>query len=164
MKTFPLKSILVLLVATLALSGCATTNDQHSQDLTVTDGWVRVSESTQAKGGMTGGFAVFENHSDKDISLIGGESNIAGMVEIHEVVTIDGAMQMQAKDGGILIPAGGKVELAPGGLHVMLMNLTDKIMEGDEITLTLKFDGHEDLTLTWPAKASMAGDEEYHSE
>jgi copper(I)-binding protein len=163
MKTISLKPILFVVAISLALSGCVGPTENHTEGLTITDGWVRVYEGTQAPGGMTGAFAVFENHTDKDISLIGGESEIAGMVEIHEVISVDGAMQMQAKDGGILIPAGEKVELAPGGLHVMFMNLTDKISEGDEITLTLKFEGHEDVSVTWPAKASMAGDEEYQS-
>jgi copper(I)-binding protein len=43
----------------------------------------------------------------------------------------------------------------------MLMGLKKPILEGDEITLTLDFDGYEDQTFTWPAKASLSGDEKY---
>ena len=45
-------------------------------------------------------------------------------MQLHEVVDKDGAMVMQQKTGGFVIPAGGMLELKPGGNHVMLMRLT----------------------------------------
>jgi copper(I)-binding protein len=110
---------------------------------------------------MTGAFATIENHTDHDVTLVGGSAEIASMVEVHEVIMMDGEMKMQAKEGGILIKAGESVTLEPGGLHVMLMGLKEAILEGDEVTLTLDFDGYDDQTFTWPAKASLSGDEKY---
>lgn len=141
-----------------ALTGCAASQSE----ITITDGWVRVSEYSDHKGGMTGAFATIENNSDHDVTLIGGESEIAGMTEVHEVAMVDGEMKMQPKAGGILIPAGESVTLEPGGLHVMLMGLNQALTGGEDVTLTLDFEGSQDLTVTWPAKASLAGDEEYH--
>lgn len=162
------------LVATFALSGCASStpaaettqssSDQKMAAVAIENGWVRVSEYSDHTGGMTGVFAKITNNTDADVTLIGGSSDIAPMVEVHEVVMSDGAMKMQKKEGGIVIPAHGSVTLEPGGLHVMLMNLAKPILDGDMITVTLDFDGADSQTLTLPAKTSESGDEEYKAE
>ncbi len=51
---------------------------------------------------MTGSFMTITNNGDKDVTLVGGPSPIAGIVEIHEV--IDGMMQPMAD--GLVIPVG----------------------------------------------------------
>lgn len=158
------KTLIALSAFTListSLTGCATAPIAKQSDLQVTDGWVRVSEYSDHIDGMTGAFATITNQTDHEVTLVGGSADIAMMTEVHEVVMLDGEMKMQPKDGGIVIPAGESVTLEPGGLHVMLMGLKKAILEGDEVTLTLDFDGAEDQTLTLPAKASLAGDEEY---
>jgi copper(I)-binding protein len=142
------------------LSACATA-EEHPQELNLTDGWVRVSEYSDHVDGMTGAFATLDNHTDHDITIVGGSAEIAGMVQVHEVVMVDGAMKMQEKEGGIVIPAGESVTLEPGGLHIMLMGLKKPILVGDKVTLTIDLDGYEDQTVTWDAKTSLSGDEEY---
>jgi copper(I)-binding protein len=158
-KTLVALSALTLISTTL--TGCATASVDGHDELHFSDGWVRVSEYSDHVDGMTGAFATIENHTDHDVTLIGGSAEIANMVEVHEVVMLDGEMKMQAKEGGILIKAGDSVTLEPGGLHVMLMGLNEAILEGDDVTLTLDFEGYEDQTFTWPAKASLSGDEKY---
>ena len=143
-----------------SLSACATV-EEHPQELRLTDGWVRVSEYSDHVDGMTGAFATFDNHSDHDITIVGGTAEIAGMVQVHEVLMLDGEMKMQEKEGGIVIPAGESVTLEPGGLHIMLMGLKKPILVGDKVTLTIDLDGYEDQTVTWDAKTSLSGDEEY---
>ena len=161
MKKKTILGLSPLIISALLLSGCASGSVDGHDELHISDGWVRVSEYSDHVDGMTGAFAKIENHTDHDVTLVGGSAEIAMMTEVHEVVMLDGAMKMQPKDGGILIKAGESVTLEPGGLHVMLMGLKKAILEGDEVTLTLDFDGAEDQTLTLPAKASLAGDEEY---
>ncbi|MEY3537417.1 MAG: hypothetical protein RL645_231 [Actinomycetota bacterium] len=162
------------LLATTALTGCTSstpaadqtqsTVDEKKAALAIENGWVRVSEYSDHTGGMTGVFATVTNNTDTDITLVGGSAEIAQMVEVHEVVMSGGAMTMQKKEGGIVIPAGESVTLEPGGLHVMLMNLNKAILDGDQITLTLDFDGADSQTLTLPAKTSASGDETYNPE
>jgi periplasmic copper chaperone A len=50
-----------------------------------------------------------------------------------------GVMHMQPVEGGLTIPAGGTVELKPGGYHLMLMGLKQKLDEGGQIPLKLTF-------------------------
>ena len=156
-----LVALSALTLVSTTLTGCAGGSVDGHDELHFSDGWVRVSEYSDHVDGMTGAFATIENHTDQDVTLVGGSAEIANMVEVHEVIMMDGEMKMQAKDGGILIKAGESVTLEPGGLHVMLMGLKEAILEGDEVTLTLDFDGYEDQTFTWPAKASLSGDEKY---
>ncbi|MEN9731192.1 MAG: hypothetical protein RL488_502 [Actinomycetota bacterium] len=143
---------LLVLLGSFALSGCSSTNN----DLVITDAWVRSSEYSDHVGGMTGIFAKLTNNTDHDITLVGGSTDIAPMVQTHEVV--DG--MMQEKKGGIVVAAGETVTLEPGGLHIMLMDLKKPILSGDKITFTFKTD-HGEQTLELTAKASAGGDENY---
>jgi copper(I)-binding protein len=150
------------LIAAFLLSGCASvTNAPLNSDLTIQNGWVRYSEYSDHVDGMTGVFAEFTNNTDHVITILGGTTEIATMVETHEVVMVDGSMKMQAKEGGIEIQPGQTLTLEPGGLHIMLMGLKSPVLEGDEVSLTIDFDGTEDMTVTWPVKASLSGDETY---
>lgn len=168
-KSLSLVSALCLLA--ISLTGCAAgqstsmeTQDAAAISIEVADGWIKSSDMSAAAGGMTAAFGVFTNNSDEDITLIGGSTDVAGKVEIHEVVMVDDEMKMQPIAGGIVIPAGESVTLEPGGLHVMLMELTRGLELGEEIELTLKFDGHPDLKLVLPVRTSLSGEEEYNSE
>lgn len=162
-----MKKITAALAAALfltTLTGCAAAENNTDQaDVIVADGWVRIYEGTEAAGGMTGGFATITNNLDTEITLVGASSAVAIMAEVHEVAMVDGKMQMQAKDGGITIAPGETVTLEPGGLHVMLMGLKEPLVDGQEIPITLDFDGVEDVDVVWPGKTSLAGDEEYVS-
>ena len=41
----------------------------------------------------------------------------------------------------IALPAGRKVELKPGGYHVMLVDLKQPLAKGDKVPLTLRVEG-----------------------
>jgi copper(I)-binding protein len=148
-----------LIFATLSFSGCApeATNELPKVDIVIEDAWVRASEYSAEAGGMTGIFAKITNNGDKTITLVGGSTDAAMMVQTHEVV--DG--MMQEKKGGIEIHVGQTVTLQPGGLHVMLMNLTKPIVVGDKVDFTFKFEGADEQTFTLTAKESEGGDETY---
>lgn len=156
-------AIAAAILISTSLTACATDAAPESKlaAVGIDDGWVRVSEYSDHEGGMTGAFATFTNNTDADITIVGGTAEIAGMVEVHEVVMIDDQMKMQPKEGGIVIPAGKSLTLEPGGLHIMLMGLKKPILVGDKITMTIDLDGADDLNVTWDAKTSLAGDEEY---
>lgn len=49
------------------------------------------------------------------------------------------AMQMVPVEK-VAVPAGGTVELKPGGLHIMLMDLKRPLAAGDRFTVTLRFE------------------------
>jgi copper(I)-binding protein len=144
----------------LILTGCAST-----PAVEISNPWVRASDYSDHVGGMTGVFFEVKNNSSETITLVGGSAEIAEMVEIHEIVMSGGEMVMQQKDGGISIEPGQTHVLEMGGDHVMLMNLKQAIVAGDVLSVTLDFEGTEDVTLTdLVAKPSDGGDESYHNE
>lgn len=145
----------------VALAGCT----QPGPEVSIIDPWVRASEYSAAAGGMTGMFLEIENNSGQSITLVGATTDAAKMVEIHEMAMVDNEMVMQKLEGGLEIPAGQTAVLEMGGNHVMLMDLTEPIVAGDKVTITLDFEGADDVTLTdVVAKPSDGGDEPYHSE
>lgn len=141
----------------LALSGCATeaTAETMADQVTVADAWVMEPKMPE----MTGMFGELTNNGDTTVTLVGGMSDAAGMVEIHEV-TAEG--QMQKIEGGLPIPAGETVALRPGENHVMLMGLTTPLAVGEEVTVTLKFKDGSTLKVTGPVKSAAGGDESYN--
>ncbi|MGH7004258.1 MAG: copper chaperone PCu(A)C [Alphaproteobacteria bacterium] len=87
-----------------------------------------------------GGYLTIVNRSGEADRLTGGSSTAAERVEVHEMKMDGDVMQMRQLKDGVEIPAGGTVELAPGGLHLMLMGLTAPLKEGDMVPVTLDFD------------------------
>jgi copper(I)-binding protein len=61
-------------------------------------------------------------------------------------------MQMQLVKGGLVIPAGSAVQLLPGGMHIMLINLAVELKAGDTIEITVKFNDDTEQTLTVPVR------------
>ena len=148
--------------------------------LVIEDGWVKAadasdsmdaedsdsmdsedSDSMEPMGSMTAMFGVLRNTSDEEVTVTGGSSPVAGRVELHETVKTDsGSMQMQQKQGGFTIPAGGSMTLEPGGDHIMLMELQSDLATGSEATVTLQTSSGE-VALTVPVRAFSGAEESY---
>lgn len=121
----------------------------------------RVREAPLA-GGTAAVYFTLHNHTDADVTLIGGETAAAAAVEVHETVDDNGVMRMQPLDGAVAA-SHGSVELMPGGIHLMLLELAEPLEAGQSIELTLHFDGADDLTLSVPVvtvEESMQGMDE----
>jgi periplasmic copper chaperone A len=149
---------IVLTGAALALSSAGLTACSGGADssFAVSDSWTKATA-----GPMTGSFGMLVNGTGEDITVTGGSSPVAGMVELHEVVMQDGEMVMQPKPGGFVVPAGGSLTLEPGGNHVMLMGLTSAIAPGQEVPITLMLSNGETFTYTTVAKDFAGGNESY---
>jgi copper(I)-binding protein len=159
----------VLVATTLALAatttGCSSDVVQVSTGpaakdaahLTVSDAWIKAAPS-----GMTGAFATLANDSGHVLRLESVTTDRAGMVELHETVS-DGAggMTMRPKEGGFTIAAGDEHELAPGGDHIMMMNLTGALTPGEEVPLVLHFSDGSTKTVTALVKDFTGADEKY---
>jgi copper(I)-binding protein len=101
-------------------------------------------------GGTGGVFLTVVNGTAQDDRIIGGSSPAAALVEIHQTIDDNGIMRMRQLADGLAIPAGGRVMLQPGGLHIMLMNLAAPLREGDTVALTLVFEQAGERTLQVP--------------
>jgi copper(I)-binding protein len=119
--------------AALLLAACAPA---ATGGLSVSDAWARTSTMMERAGAA---YMVIHNSGSEADRLLGASTDAAATVELHESSEADGMMQM-APVAAIDVPAGGQAELAPGGFHVMLIDLTRALNAGDTLTLTLTFE------------------------
>src|SRR5690625_7933042 len=84
---------------------------------------------------MTVIFGTLVNESNEDIEIVAFSSSVdAGINETNE--TVDG--QMREMEEPLIIPAGESVALEPGGAHLMLMDVKEPVMAGDEVTVSVE--------------------------
>lgn len=110
----------------------------------VTGAWSRATP-----GGVRTGVAYMEITSKGSTGdrLVAARSDAAARVELHDHIHEDGVMKMRSVEA-IEIPAGSTVKLAPGGLHLMLMELKQPLKAGEELDLTLVFDKAGEVQVT----------------
>lgn len=155
------KKITAAIFAAFVLTGCVSVDDSAHLPV-ATDVVARATDDmSMAMDGtlMTGIFMNLVNETGHDLTLVSGKSDIAPMVEVHEVV--DGIMRK--KEGGLTIKAGETAVLKPGGNHVMLMGMKSPLTAGSEIKLTLIFDDGSEMEITAPVKVVNLEQEHYHS-
>ena len=133
-----LKRTATLLAITAALiATSARAEDVKAGDLVITQAWTR---ATPGGAKIGGGFLTIENKGSSPDKLIGASAEVAGSVELHEMATTNGVMKMRPVEGGLAIEPGKTVKLAPGGYHLMMMDLKNPLKQGDKLPLTLQFE------------------------
>lgn len=107
-------------------------------------------------------YMVLNNTGTKEEVLVGAESSVANKVELHTHRMEDGMMKMREIEK-IVIPAGERVTLQPGGLHIMLIGLTHQLAPNEQVSLTLIYEDGERQVVTAPVHGlDDAGEAEYH--
>jgi hypothetical protein len=106
-------------------------------DLVITQAWTRATPGGARTGG---GFLTIENKGSAPDKLIGASADGAGKIEVHEMAMNNGVMKMRPVDGGLTIDPGKTVKLAPGGFHLMMMDLKNPLKQGDKMPVTLQFE------------------------
>ena len=94
----------------------------------------------------TAAFMVLRNSGGKAARLVKVDNRVAKVTELHNHLNDGGVMRMRQVKA-IEIPAKGEVSLAPGGLHVMLIDLKAPLTEGASVPLTLGFDDGSSKTV-----------------
>ena len=88
--------------------------------------------------GQMGTGAFMSLTAKEGTTLIGVSSPIAGVAEVHEMKMEGDIMKMRAMPV-LDLPAGKKVDLKPGGFHVMLMDLKAPLAKDSTVPMTLLF-------------------------
>jgi len=140
-----------LLLTSLAAVGHGAEKKADAAHITVKDAWVlEVPPSSE----MSAAYMKIENSSAKGSTLVAAQSDVARVVELHKMSDEGGMMKME-KVAQIQVPAKGSVALESGGLHIMLIGLQRKLKQGDQVTLTLRFeDGTEEKVVAPVRKRS----------
>lgn len=104
---------------------------QASAQTVVEDAWVRATVPGQQSSG-----AFMKLTASTDSKLLEVQSPVAKTVQIHQSSMKDDVMRMQQVNS-VALPAGQPVVLDSSGYHVMLIDLTAQVKEGDNVPLTL---------------------------
>ncbi len=127
MKTYAVLCSVLLAVA----AGAAQSDAPIAAGLTVSAPWMRATVPQAKSGG-----AFMRLRSASDARLVAIRSDVAGLVEVHQMEMVGQVMKMRAEDG-LDLPAGKTVELVSGARHLMLMDLKRQLKAGEVVALTL---------------------------
>ena len=120
----------------------------HSPLVLVEDAWVRPADA-----GMNSAiYLTLLNEGGEADRLLGGETPAAVQLQIHQSRLDDGIMRMRQVEA-VDLPRGQEVEMKPGGLHIMLVELKESLAEGGSITLLLRFQRSGTQTLQVPVQS-----------
>jgi copper(I)-binding protein len=116
--------------------------------VTAHDAWVREPAPNRR---VTAMFVVIENAGAAKRAVVSASSDAAETVELHEMVRENGMMKMSPVKT-IEVPAGGKAELKPGGLHIMMFGLKAQPVAGDTLRVTLTLDDGTTVSVKAPVR------------
>src|ERR1700738_326248 len=117
------------------LAAPALAEEVKAGDLVITQAW---SRATPGGAKVAGGYLTIENKVSTPDRLIGGSADVADKIQVHEMATNNGVMTMRPLDKGLVIEPGKTVKLAPGGVHLMLLDLKSQLKKGDKVPITLE--------------------------
>ena len=113
---------------------------------------VRGPWSRPAAAGTTGaGFLAIENHGGAAETLTAVTTPIAREVQIHRSSMSGGIMSM-SREAQVSAPAHGQVVFAPGGYHLMMLDLDRPLKVGDRFPATLVFASGRRLTVRFEVR------------
>ena len=145
--------VAMLAAVLLLTSAGALAATFKSGGIAVENAWSRATPGTAKVGA---GFLTIKNEGEAEDRLISAASPIAARAEIHETKMENDMMTMRPVSGGIAIPPGGSVALAPQGYHLMFAGLTAPLKEGEQFKATLTFEHAGAVEVTFDVKAMRA--------
>ena len=151
-----IRHLLLASVLLLAGIGAASAHSYKLGALEIGHPWARATPPTAPTGG---GFLSVKNTGTTPDRLISVSSPAAETVQVHEMKMEGNVMRMREIAGGLEIPPGATVTLAPGGMHLMMMGLKAPLKQGERVPLSLVFEkaGKIDVELAVVAMGATPG-------
>ena len=136
-----------LAAATLAVGVLAAAFAAAAErPIVVKDAWLR---ATPKSAPVAGGYVTLTNTGSKPDTLVSASLPIAPEGQIHTMTMRGGVMEMRRLDKGLVLAPGATVTLKPGGDHLMFMEPTRQLKEGETINGTLTFAGAGTVPVTF---------------
>ena len=148
MKSNTLLKVLLISAVGFDLTGLAQAQNAKVGSVQIENAYTRSTVPGQM---AAGGFMKIENKGAVD-QLISASSPVASEVQLHEMSMEGNIMKMrQVKE--VVVPAGGAVELKPGGMHLMFMNIKAPLTAGETVPVKLKFAKAGEVEVKMPVNA-----------
>jgi len=140
--------VVLSIVLGVATSGTAFAQTASIGSIKIENAYTRATVPGQP---VAGGFMKIENKGAAD-QLLSASSPAAGEVQLHEM-SMDGNVMKMRQVKEITVPAGGAIELKPGGLHLMFMNIKAPLLAGQTVPVKLKFAKAGEVEVKVPVNA-----------
>jgi periplasmic copper chaperone A len=150
MKKFS-KILLVLLSAGLG-GTLAFAHEFKAGQIVIGHPFARATAPAQPAGG---GYLTLNNQGTTPDRLVSVRADVSSVVELHSMAMEGDIMRMRQVDA-VDLPVGQKVELKPGGLHIMFIGLKAPFKAGDTFPVTLKFEKAGEVTVQVVVEATGA--------
>lgn len=134
-----MKPVLTLALL-LSLGACGQNGEP---DIRLGNAWARPTRG-DAPGAV---YVAINNKGAADDRLTGAFTDHAALAMVHQSELVDGVATMRMA-GEINVPAGSRIEMVPGGTHIMLEGLRAPLRTGDSFELVLKFRKSGDRKVT----------------
>ena len=135
--------------AVMVMATSLAAHAQRSADIDVKSAWARPTVA-----GQMGTGAFMHLTSREGARLLGASSEVAGVVEIHEMAMEGNVMRMRPIRS-LDLPPGSTVELKPGGHHMMLMDLKRPLATGEKIKVELRLETRDKKLVTQPVEVEV---------
>jgi len=123
------------LLGAAAISFLASSVLADSSPIVASDAWARPTLTGTRTGAV---YLMLSNRGSAPDHLIGVSTPVADRAELHEDMTENGMMSMNAVPDLALAP-GGSTAIEPGRYHIMLIGMKKSVNVGESFPITLTF-------------------------
>jgi len=123
------------------------------EGVTISDGRLLLPAVAGNPGAV---YFTIKNSGENDVMIRATSVAGAGSAMMHQTAEWNGQVDMQELSQ-VAVPKGSEVVFAPGGMHVMAMDLDESLAVGGEAEVTLTFVGGDKAS--FPAEIRAAGDD-----
>lgn len=116
-------------------SAAAQSTDNRAGSIRIIDAWAPPSAGAQRTGAV---YFTMINEGPGEDRLTGVSTAGAGLAALHTNIIKDNVVRMRPIDG-VAIPAGSTIILKPGGMHLMLYDMSAPLVSGTRLGLNLQF-------------------------
>lgn len=139
-----------ILLLALLLAACG--RSEGSPELQISGAWARETVAGQT---ATAAYMTIANTGSAADRLVGVDAPAPAEAMVHGTSHANGIARMRPMDSGLELPAGGTAQLAPGGTHVMITELTSPLKTGDRLRLTLRFERSGQRIIDVPVRSAL---------
>lgn len=110
----------------------------------IMNAWVREAHDSAT---VNAGYMTLVNVGSEEVTLVKVESEAYEAIEVHEMIRVDGFMEMREVTD-MAVPANGQIQFEPGGMHLMMMGPEEHLSTGQKVDMTLTFKSGKKQTVS----------------
>lgn len=150
-----MKNLSLIILFVFLFTSCSGQSDSHQQSATILGDGIHIEGAwarPASEGRMSAAYFLITNFEDEPDTLLSVNSDVAQLVEVHESYRQEGDMMGMREVPHLEIPAQSTVRLEQGSFHIMLIQVTRTLADGDTFELTLNFSNTGENTIEIPVR------------